>query len=57
MIRQKVTITNPTGLHLRPAGMFCNFLSDHNVLSSLLIVIPSIFKPLYLFYDYSLLFT
>ena len=21
MIRQKVTITNPTGLHLRPAGM------------------------------------
>lgn len=24
MIRHKVTITNPTGLHLRPAGIFCN---------------------------------
>ena len=23
MIRHKVTITNPTGLHLRPAGIFC----------------------------------
>lgn len=22
MVRQKVTITNPTGLHLRPAGIF-----------------------------------
>jgi phosphocarrier protein len=24
MVRQTVTITNPTGLHLRPAGVFCN---------------------------------
>lgn len=24
MVSQKVTITNPTGLHLRPAGIFCN---------------------------------
>lgn len=24
MVRQKVTISNPTGLHLRPAGIFCN---------------------------------
>ena len=24
MISQKVTITNPTGLHLRPAGVLCN---------------------------------
>lgn len=24
MVRQKVTIHNPTGLHLRPAGIFCN---------------------------------
>ena len=23
MVREKVTITNPTGLHLRPAGLFC----------------------------------
>lgn len=23
MVSQKVTIMNPTGLHLRPAGMFC----------------------------------
>ena len=23
MISQKVTIKNPTGLHLRPAGLFC----------------------------------
>ena len=23
MVRQKVMITNPTGLHLRPAGLFC----------------------------------
>ncbi|HIZ22944.1 MAG TPA: HPr family phosphocarrier protein [Candidatus Blautia faecigallinarum] len=23
MIKQKVTITNPTGLHLRPAGILC----------------------------------
>lgn len=24
MVSQKVTIHNPTGLHLRPAGIFCN---------------------------------
>lgn len=24
MVSKKVTITNPTGLHLRPAGIFCN---------------------------------
>ena len=24
MIRQKITIKNPTGLHLRSAGIFCN---------------------------------
>ncbi len=24
MVSQKVTIINPTGLHLRPAGIFCN---------------------------------
>lgn len=23
MVRQKVKIKNPTGLHLRPAGLFC----------------------------------
>lgn len=23
MVSQKVTITNPTGLHLRPAGILC----------------------------------
>ncbi len=23
MVSQKVMLTNPTGLHLRPAGMFC----------------------------------
>lgn len=23
MVKQKVVICNPTGLHLRPAGMFC----------------------------------
>lgn len=23
MVRQEVTIKNPTGLHLRPAGLFC----------------------------------
>jgi phosphocarrier protein len=27
MIKQKVIITNPTGLHLRPAGIFCNMAS------------------------------
>ena len=29
MIRQSVTITNPTGLHLRPAGIFCNVASRY----------------------------
>ncbi len=24
MVSQKVTISNPTGLHLRPAGVLCN---------------------------------
>ena len=24
MVSQKVTINNPTGLHLRPAGILCN---------------------------------
>ena len=24
MISQKITITNPSGLHLRPAGNLCN---------------------------------
>ena len=24
MITKKVKITNPTGLHMRPAGIFCN---------------------------------
>ncbi len=24
MVRKKVVINNPTGLHLRPAGIFCN---------------------------------
>ena len=24
MVSQKVVIDNPTGLHLRPAGIFCN---------------------------------
>ena len=28
MVRQKVTIINPTGLHLRPAGIFCNIASS-----------------------------
>ena len=23
MVRQKIVITNPTGLHLRPAGLLC----------------------------------
>ena len=23
MVKQKVTIENPTGLHLRPAGLLC----------------------------------
>ena len=29
MIRHTVTITNPTGLHLRPAGIFCNVASRY----------------------------
>lgn len=29
MIRQTVTIHNPTGLHLRPVGMFCNVASRY----------------------------
>ena len=28
MISKKLTITNPTGLHLRPAGMFCKTALD-----------------------------
>ena len=28
MVKQRVTITNPTGLHLRPAGIFCNTASN-----------------------------
>lgn len=28
MVRQRVTIMNPTGLHLRPAGIFCNTASN-----------------------------
>ena len=28
MVRKKVTIYNPTGLHLRPAGIFCNTASQ-----------------------------
>ena len=27
MVSQKVVIQNPTGLHLRPAGIFCNTAS------------------------------
>lgn len=40
MVSQKVTIVNPTGLHLRPAGQLCelamkfscnvNFMKDNN---------------------------
>lgn len=29
MIREKIIITNPTGLHLRPAGIFCNAASRY----------------------------
>jgi len=29
MVRQKVKISNPTGLHLRPAGMFCNVANEY----------------------------
>ncbi len=30
MVSQKVKITNPTGLHLRPAGIFCNVASQYD---------------------------
>ena len=29
MIRQEVTITNTTGLHLRPAGIFCKMAGKY----------------------------
>lgn len=29
MVSQKVKISNPTGLHLRPAGVFCNVASRY----------------------------
>jgi len=29
MVRQEVTIINTTGLHLRPAGIFCNVASRY----------------------------
>lgn len=29
MIREKIVISNPTGLHLRPAGIFCNTASRY----------------------------
>lgn len=28
MVRQKIRIKNPTGLHLRPAGLFCKTAAD-----------------------------
>ena len=28
MITKKVKLTNPTGLHMRPAGIFCNKASE-----------------------------
>lgn len=30
MIKREVTIKNPTGLHLRPAGVFCNTASYYD---------------------------
>ena len=30
MIKKKVRIINPTGLHLRPAGLFCNIANRYN---------------------------
>ncbi len=30
MVRQKVVISNPTGLHLRPAGIFCNVANRYD---------------------------
>ena len=35
MVSQKVKITNPTGLHLRPAGIFSNIANAKSVLSIL----------------------
>ena len=29
MVKQEVTIVNTTGLHLRPAGIFCNVASRY----------------------------
>lgn len=29
MVEQKVTVHNPTGLHLRPAGVFCNVANQY----------------------------
>ena len=31
MITKKVKITNPTGLHMRPAGIFCNKAYDNTM--------------------------
>lgn len=33
MISKKVTIKNPTGLHLRPAGLFCKMALEYEVRS------------------------
>ncbi len=30
MVKQKVRISNPTGLHLRPAGVFCNTANKYD---------------------------
>ena len=30
MVKQEVTIINTTGLHLRPAGIFCNVASRYS---------------------------
>ncbi len=32
MVSQKVTITNPTGLHLRPAGILCKIAMQYKCL-------------------------
>jgi len=32
MVSQKVTITNPTGLHLRPAGILCKTAMQYKCL-------------------------
>ncbi|MBQ7841638.1 MAG: HPr family phosphocarrier protein [Lachnospiraceae bacterium] len=32
MVRQKVVIKNPTGLHLRPAGILCKEAMQHKAL-------------------------